>query len=329
MRVLVYEHITGGGMADDPGMSALAAEGDLMLRALVQDLIAVPGVAVSVLRDCRLPADVPATLHVVGPGAFDEAFRQAMAACDALWPIAPESGGILLRLTRLIEQSGRRLLGSSGEAIAIAASKRATAAALARAGIATAGVYARPEEIPSPLDAVVAKPDDGAGCQDTFLFTDRAALHAWSSAHATATTLYQPYLRGDARSLSILCCDGRARLLACNRQKVRVIAGALRFEGVSVNAIADQDGRYAALANAVCAALPGLRGYCGVDFVETAMGPVVIEVNPRVTTAYAGLRRALGINCAQLVLDLPQSLAAAAMHARHAQAVELQVAHAH
>ena len=329
MRVLVYEHITGGGMLHDPEMSALAAEGDLMLRALVQDLNTVPGVEVSVLRDCRLPADVPATLHVVGPGAFGEAFRQAMTACDALWPIAPETGGILLRLTRLIEQSGRRMLGSNGEAIAIAASKRATAAALARAGIAAAGVYSRPEEIPSHLDAVVAKPDDGAGCQDTFMFTDRAALHAWSIAHATANTLYQPYLRGDARSLSILCCDGRARLLACNRQKVQIIEGAFHFAGVSVNAVADEDGRYAALANAVCDALPGLRGYCGVDFVETATGPVVIEVNPRVTTAYAGLRHALGINCAQLVLDLPGSLAAAAPAARHAQAVDLQVGHAH
>jgi predicted ATP-grasp superfamily ATP-dependent carboligase len=329
MRILVYEHITGGGMLEDARISALAAEGDLMLRALVRDLSVVPGVEVSVLRDFRLPADVPATMHIVGPGAFDEAFRRAISGCDAVWPIAPETGGILLRITREIASSGRWLLGSSGEAIAIAASKRATAAVLAGAGVAAAGVYAKPEEIPAHLDAVVAKPDDGAGCQETFLFTSREKLHAWSAVHATANTLYQPYLRGEARSLCLLCCTGRARLLACNRQQVQVIEGAFRFEGVSVNAVADEGGRYAALAGAVCAALPGLWGFCGVDFVETAAGPVVIEVNPRLTTAYAGLRGAIGLNCAQLVLELPGSLCAEAPPARHSHCVDLRVAHAH
>jgi predicted ATP-grasp superfamily ATP-dependent carboligase len=327
MRVFVYEHITGGGMLEDAGMSALAPEGDLMLRALVQDLKGVPGVEVSVLRDFRLQADVPAIARVVRPDAFHEAFSQAVNSCDAVWPIAPETGGVLLRITREIEKSGRRLLGSRGEAIAIAASKKATAAVLARAGIAAAGVYSKPDEIPAYLDAVVAKPDDGAGCQDTFLFTAREALHAWSSNRADAKTVFQPYVRGDARSLSILCCDGRARLLTCNRQKMTVSGGALRFGGVVVNALADEDGRYAALASAVCAALPGLWGYCGVDLIESDTGPVVIEVNPRLTTAYAGLRRAIGVNPAQLVLDLPGSLVAT-QAARYSHAVDLQVSHA-
>lgn len=42
-------------------------------------------------------------------------------------------------------------------------------------------------------------------------------------------------------------------------------------------------------------AIPGLEGLFGIDILLTAEGPVVVEVNPRLTTAYAGLRRALGI----------------------------------
>ena len=45
-----------------------------------------------------------------------------------------------------------------------------------------------------------------------------------------------------------------------------------------------------------CQALPGLRGYIGVDLVLTESEPVVIEVNPRLTTAYLGVRSALGGN---------------------------------
>jgi predicted ATP-grasp superfamily ATP-dependent carboligase len=94
-----------------------------------------------------------------------------------------------------------------------------------------------------------------------------------------------------------------------------------------VNAVADSAGRYAALADDIARALPGLWGYCGVDFVETSAGPIVIEVNPRLTTSYTGLHRAIGINSAQLVLELPGSLDAAETE-RRAGAVEIEVAHA-
>jgi hypothetical protein len=42
-----------------------------------------------------------------------------------------------------------------------------------------------------------------------------------------------------------------------------------------------------------CQALPGLRGYIGVDLVLTNSEAFVIEVNPRLTTAYLGVRSAL------------------------------------
>ena len=55
-------------------------------------------------------------------------------------------------------------------------------------------------------------------------------------------------------------------------------------------------------ATRTCAALPGLRGYVGVDLVLTDTGPVVIEVNPRLTTAYLGVRAVLDENVAAMAL---------------------------
>lgn len=328
MRIFVYEHITGGGMLDDPRMTALAPEGEVMLRALVDDLTAIPGVEVTVLRDVRLQADVPAGTRVVRSGQFDAVFTQAVQECDAVWPIAPELNGILLRITREVLACGRVLLGSRPDAIAIAASKRTTAAALARAEIAVAPVYSSENDLPPHMREVVAKPDDGAGCQDTLLFGNRDDLRAWLRTHAESKLVFQPYVPGEARSLSVLCCDGHARLLACNRQSVGLEHGAFRFDGVSVNAVADTDGRYAALASAVCRALPGLWGYCGVDFIEADTGPVVIEVNPRLTTSFAGLHRAIGINPALLVLELPGSIESVAVAAHRTRAVDVELTHA-
>ena len=52
-----------------------------------------------------------------------------------------------------------------------------------------------------------------------------------------------------------------------------------------------------------CRALPGLRGYVGVDLVLTESDAVLIEVNPRLTTAYLGARMAIDGNIAALALD--------------------------
>ena len=52
-------------------------------------------------------------------------------------------------------------------------------------------------------------------------------------------------------------------------------------------------------------ALPGLGGFVGIDVVwNEVRGPVVIEVNPRVTSAYVGLSERLGRNLARDVLRL-------------------------
>lgn len=329
MRIFVYEHITGGGMLDDPRIAALAPEGEMMLRALVDDLTAIPGVEATVLRDARLSADLPASIHTLRTTEeFWPAFRRAADDADAVWPIAPEQDGILTRITGKVIHCDRMLLGCRPDAVEIGASKHATAKVLGRAGLPVIPVYADDKDVPPEVNEIVTKPDDGAGCQETRLFSRRAELRDWLQAHPDPKRILQPFVRGEARSLSMLCCDGRARLLACNRQKVHIAGGAIRFDGVSVNAVPDRDGRYADLASRIARALPGLWGYCGVDFIETAGGPVVVEVNPRLTTSYAGLRRAIGLNPAQLVLGLPRSLESSNDPMRELRSVEVELAHA-
>jgi predicted ATP-grasp superfamily ATP-dependent carboligase len=54
---------------------------------------------------------------------------------------------------------------------------------------------------------------------------------------------------------------------------------------------------------ALARAAPGCRGYLGVDLILGPSGPVVIEINPRITTAYIGIRRVVDRNLAGLILD--------------------------
>jgi len=80
-------------------------------------------------------------------------------------------------------------------------------------------------------------------------------------------------------------------------------------------------------ARAVLSAAPGLRGYFGVDLVLTEEEAWVIEVNPRLTTSYVGLRDVVRMNLAEAILKaifqgtLPRTVDVAG-HARFSTLLE-------
>jgi len=307
MRVFVYEFITGGGLGSVPLPPSLAREGEMMAHALTRDLAAVPGVGVLLARDRRLPSAPPpaATLRPEAGESARDTYWSGLERCDAAWPIAPETGGTLEALSRLTLEAGRILLGSRPEAVHTAASKLVTATVLDARGIPAVPSYDDPARIPPLRGAWVVKPDDGAGCEDNWLLPDADNARRWLAAHPGH--IAQPWIEGEALSLSLICCNGAASLLAVNRQRV-VRGERLSLAGIEVNARADPDGRLARLGGAIACALPDLWGYVGVDLVDTPSGPVVMEVNPRVTTSYCGIANATGINPAQRVLELAQGL---------------------
>lgn len=295
MRLLVYEHVTGGGMLHQSPSASLVREADLILRALLRDFANHP-VTLLTTRDPRLPPLEGITTLVPEAGEDSAAlFCRALDQVDAAWPTAPETDGTLESLARLTLTRGRVLLGCRPDAIVVAASKARTAATLAAAGIPAVPTFTSPDQIPDSPGAWVVKPDDGAGSEDTRQVTD------WEAARTRLMSrpghyVAQPWLAGVPLSLSLLCQDAGTELLAVNRQRVTIADGAVRLEGLEVNAEPDAHGRHLALALRIRRALPGLLGYVGVDLLATEEGPVVLEINPRLTTSYCALRAARGVN---------------------------------
>jgi predicted ATP-grasp superfamily ATP-dependent carboligase len=295
LKVFAFDYACAGG----PGLPRPGAnqrqDGALMLRALCADLRLLPDVELLAFQDAvPRPAGVP----------FARRFAERVLAADAVWPLAPIAGGILERVSRQVLRHGRILLGSAPDAVRIAASKQLTYAALRRAGVPTVGTYCPDEPLPDGFGAWVAKPDDGAACIDTRLFPDRGAARGWAAAQPGRKLVLQPFVAGRIGSLSLLCHDGVARVVGCNEQRIAVHGNQFRFLGCTVNGLAGMVPDAEGLAQRVAAALPGLWGYVGVDFILAAGGVLVLDVNPRLTLSYAGLRASTGVNPAALVMAL-------------------------
>lgn len=339
-KIFVYEYLTGGGI--DPALagagsladlSALIVEGRVMRDALVADLREVDGVQVTFATSRFETPDAGQRHCMAAPGESMTAFvARAAREHDYAWIIAPECDGLLLRFHDAVGTA--RWLGCAKEAIRVASSKSATAACLAAHGIAATPAL-ESEQAGDPGDADtgdtasnagtagkpgkgrwVVKPDDGAGGLDTFVF-DRfvdACAEYEARAAAARNPVLQAWVDGEPLSLSLICSDQHAELISINRQQIGLSGGdALRkqphiveFDGVLVDQIdrlSDAGRTLAALAQRVAAAIPGLRGFVGIDVVwHPQRGPVVIEVNPRLTVAYAGLSAARGAQLASALL---------------------------
>jgi predicted ATP-grasp superfamily ATP-dependent carboligase len=118
----------------------------------------------------------------------------------------------------------------------------------------------------------------------------------------------EPWVAGEPLSLSLLCRGGKTEVLSVNRQHIAVDGqGLVSFEGVESGVVPPGDARMRPLRNLatqVARHVPGLRGFVGIDLVWHArFGPVLIEINPRVTCAYVGLSARLGRNLAAEVLQ--------------------------
>ena len=297
MRVFMCEFETGGGVRREDLPAALSREGAMMRDALARDLSDIPGVELLTTHDDRL-APPPLGQSVAVEAATDvwALWRRLAATADVAWVIAPEYGGALMRLTATVRSVCAIVIGPDDEAIRIAASQALTAERLLAAGVPTPVIW-RPGAVPGDADGpFVIKPDDGAGCEQTFLVAAAREANA-----APADHVVQPFVAGQPGSLAMLRTGGHTRVLTANRQTIALEDGAFRFQGVSVAALDHRDPTLIALADDVVRALPGLSGLFGIDVMLGPGLPVVIEVNPRLTTAYAGLRRALGVNPVALV----------------------------
>ncbi|SNB78393.1 Predicted ATP-dependent carboligase, ATP-grasp superfamily [Arboricoccus pini] len=278
--------------------SSLLREGQMMRDGLLSDLLAL-GRTVVLPIDPRAPS--PHLPDGVGPGTLMPVLlpadrEAAMArltsiveASPLFLPIGPEGEPELVDLYRRALVQGRLLLGTRPEALEIAADKLATSFLLGEAGLAVPATRIA-EAGHALVHDLVLKPRFGAGCLATGL------LRAGSIVPDLPDMILEPLVEGVPLSLTLLCAEGEAWLLTANRQLVRMEAERFVFDGLLVGGAEQKRPAMETLAGRIARAMPGLWGLVGVDLIDTFAGPVVIEVNPRPTTAYAALHRALGIN---------------------------------
>ena len=311
MQIFLYEWASGGGLVNEPGAlpASLVREGVTMIGALAADLMRISGARVTALRDPRvvqLALGGGQAIDVQSAAEHRHEFERLAAEADATILIAPEFDGILLKAAQRAVACGGRLHSPSPEFIRLTADKHETCERLAAAGVRVPdGILLEPEQkLPAGFSyPAVLKPVDGAGSQDTLLVAgvyDDPPPYAW-------TRRLEQYISGLAVSVAFLCGPaGRLPLVPCTQRISE--DGRFRYRGGELPLAEGLAERAVALSGKAVSALPGARGYVGVDLIlgrdPGGEEDVVIEINPRLTTSYVGLRAAAKQNLAAAMLHV-------------------------
>lgn len=300
MRIAVLEAVSAGLCGDHPPPSLLA-EGLTMWWALMDDLLAVPSVHIETVIDdrwCPMRSTTPRinAWHSTDARETMLCWEACLEATDAAWIIAPECDGLLQRLVEALPPR-HRLFNAAPEAIQLCADKLALAQHFEQHGVSTiptvAEAWASPPRFDHPF---VIKPRDGAGSQSVFVVED---LFAWERARDEFQTadhleaIRQPFLAGNALSIAGWFHTDGVQWFPVASQ---LLDENFIYHGGSIPGI-DPTGQQAVqrLASDAAATIPGLEGYIGFDVIlplsPSAANPILVEINPRLTTSSLGYRR--------------------------------------
>jgi predicted ATP-grasp superfamily ATP-dependent carboligase len=312
LQVFIYEWVVGGGFLGRKDSlpeslpESLLLEGGAMLAAVAEDFSRLRSVEVhSIVQSSLKPLpNSAATQHVVESAADrDRTFDKLAAFCDATVIIAPEFEGILLGLSRRAVKAGGRLMSPGPEFIEVTSDKHETVIRLHAAGVRVPeGMVLMPGEM-SPASIgypAVLKPIEGAGSLGVQRLDSPRPAPSISGAYRL-----ERFVEGSPASVAVVCGPESCVPLEPCTQRLAT-NGSFAYLGGSLPLSEFQRERARALALKAICSLPSTVGYVGVDLIigNTEEDDAVIEINPRYTTSYVGLRAATARNLAKLVLDM-------------------------
>jgi predicted ATP-grasp superfamily ATP-dependent carboligase len=322
LNLLIFEYVSGGGYANQKLSSSIISEGYGMLRSLISDCKAA-GHNVTTLLDSRLkefnpPNEADQIVYVSSPNEMSSKLEGQSSVADAVYAVAPESGQVLEKLVQNIEPSGGASLNCTIDAIKRVSNKMTTYETLEKMGLKvpetvlldihekTENLKRLTKELGYPL---VFKPLDGVSCGGLSLVKEKGdiALAAKKVARESLNNYFivQRLIRGKAASVCVISTGDKALPVTLNKQLVTLAPPdeESRYSGGVVPFVHSLEEEALKTAQRAVESVRGLKGYVGVDMILANEGPVVMEINPRLTTSYIGLRKVTDFNPAQTIID--------------------------
>ncbi|TFF98776.1 MAG: ATP-grasp domain-containing protein [Promethearchaeota archaeon] len=316
MKIFIFEYITGGGFIEENLPIPLVCEGAAMLLSVIKGLIN-SDFEINIILDYRLIdykeyfKDVKVEF-IKKKSEFDGIFKKYLEESNYYLIIAPEFDKILEKLTRIAEDGdlfNRKNLGCNSNSINIAGDKIKTYHSLnslkkylpetedckIRTDLEILNKICKDINYP-----VIFKPLDGVSGGGVSLIKNKNQIKKGIDKIIANTNLdsfiIQEFIQGSDSSVSLFIKNKKAFPLTLNYQFIQLEDPfkETKYNGGYIPYIAESmdTKEIFDLIKHIPKIISGLNGYIGIDLI-IGDRPYIIEVNPRLTTSYVGIKELL------------------------------------
>ncbi|MFX1339282.1 MAG: ATP-grasp domain-containing protein [Promethearchaeota archaeon] len=332
-RIFIFEFVSGGGFNQVEIPSSLFCEGYSMLRTIIADFKAMD-FEITTLLDERINFLIPyleadSLQCIKNDDNYITIFKKVLRDCDYAFIIAPEFTDILYDLTKIVQEEKKKLLSICLKGIELGSSKIKTYDFFRKINIKTPKTYQIPlkngldvdfitqklKEFKSPI---VIKPFDGVGAESIYHFEKKNQIYNFfndskaNNIDLNRKFIVQEYIKGEDLSVSLVGIPFKTKqayippkILSINYQDINIknSRGDSEYFGGSTPIE-----NYTHMIKNIIKVLETLdlsmfNSFFGIDFIKNQNSLAFIEINPRLTTSYIGIRNILKINPVELLFN--------------------------
>ena len=301
-KIFICEYVTGGGYINKKVPKKLFLQAKSIVKSLLIDFNKIPDIKIIHTWDYRFKK-IKKMNNVECVNIKKNPLKKwsmLIKNTDFFFPIAPETEGKLIELIKL-NKFKKKMFSCEINAIQKTGSKYKTFKFFQKNFIPTIKTFNKKKINFSISKTWVVKPDDGAGCEKNFIFTDKKKLLNFLSENKKFVV--QPLIKGESYSANIISFDKKAIILNYNKQQIFYKKRKIIFKGTKyIKSIPNED-KIKKNINIIFKKLSGLNNFFGIDFIICKRKIFFMDINPRITTSYKNIRKDLKLNLAKKILN--------------------------
>ncbi|MFX1259295.1 MAG: ATP-grasp domain-containing protein [Promethearchaeota archaeon] len=324
-KIFIFEFVSGGGFSQVEIPISLFCEGYGMLRSIIADFKSL-NFEISTLLDYRgisyknfLKADI--IKRVKANEDYLIKFKEEVKKSEYCFIIAPEFSGILYNLTKIVKDNNKKILSEDLDGIKLGTSKLETYEFFKACKVNTPSTFLISKKKKNfNLDSliqkfkqlncpIIIKPEDGVGAENLFYFENEKQITKFfkdsnERLDIKRNYILQEFIEGRDLSISLIGTSNNPIVLSINTQHLNIknINRESEYLGGSSPAENYEEIIEDLAKNLENLDLSKFSSYYGIDFIRKANKSIYfIEINPRLTTSYIGIRNIIDYNPAELI----------------------------
>ena len=301
-KIFICEYVTGGGYINKKISKKIFIQANIILKSLLNDFNKISNLKIIYTWDYRfkkLKKLKNVECFYIKKTPLKK-WSILIKKVDYFFPIAPETEGKLIELIKL-NRFKKKMLSNKINAIKKTSSKYKTYKFFQKNSIPTLQTFDKKRINFKISKKWVVKPDDGAGSEKNYIFSNKKDLLNFLTLNKNFVT--QPLIKGVSYSANILSLKNKALILNFNKQKIFYQKKKIIFKGTEFIKKIPFENKIKKNITTIFKKLPGLNSFFGIDFIIFKKKIFFIDINPRITTSYQNISKNLKINVAKKILN--------------------------